>query len=254
MQDKYAGDIGDFGKFILLRQLQLMAGRQLRVGINWYRVTKLELGSNDGKHTAYLDVGRSDAPLFYACDQALLDNLRSLVTGGRRSIRELEQSCLLSDGALYFSDPVPYGAPSLAVRVSQRNDWFERSMRALEPAKILFLDPDNGIQTAKVKKTHARSIKYAFADEIQEYCRSDRIVIVYNHRDHSPSSQYAKRFSDLAQALGNHSIVRVLHFGSFSARDYVFIYRSHHSTIVDRVFTTLAARPYDFMFKELKLR
>ena len=34
MQDRYAGDIGDFGKFGLLRALS-SAG--LSIGVNWYR-------------------------------------------------------------------------------------------------------------------------------------------------------------------------------------------------------------------------
>jgi hypothetical protein len=34
MQDRYAGDIGDFGKFALLRALE---GAGLSVGVNWYK-------------------------------------------------------------------------------------------------------------------------------------------------------------------------------------------------------------------------
>lgn len=39
MQDRYAGDIGDYGEIGLLRELQ---ARGLSVGINWYRVDPLE--------------------------------------------------------------------------------------------------------------------------------------------------------------------------------------------------------------------
>ena len=50
MQDKYAGDVGDFGKFALLRAL--CDGRQL--GICWYRTDSVLETTNDGKHLDYL--------------------------------------------------------------------------------------------------------------------------------------------------------------------------------------------------------
>ena len=42
VQDRYAGDIGDYGKIGLLRALQAQG---LSVGINWYRVNTLEAGN-----------------------------------------------------------------------------------------------------------------------------------------------------------------------------------------------------------------
>jgi len=37
VQDRYAGDVGDFGKIGMLRQI---ASTGLRIGINWYRTFK----------------------------------------------------------------------------------------------------------------------------------------------------------------------------------------------------------------------
>ncbi len=52
MQDRYAGDAGDFGKLGMLRQI---AGAGLKVGINWYRTYKpQEHVKGDGKHIGYL--------------------------------------------------------------------------------------------------------------------------------------------------------------------------------------------------------
>ena len=48
MQDQYTGDIGDFIKYTLLRELG--AGR--RLGVAWYLCP--DGGSGDGKHTEYL--------------------------------------------------------------------------------------------------------------------------------------------------------------------------------------------------------
>ena len=57
MQDKYAGDIGDYGKFILLNQVLQAAGNNSKLGINWYRIVHQELNNNDGRHIDYLKPG-----------------------------------------------------------------------------------------------------------------------------------------------------------------------------------------------------
>lgn len=50
MQDRYAGDVGDFGKLGLLRKI---AGRGFRIGVNWYHTFKPEEhGRGDGKYTS----------------------------------------------------------------------------------------------------------------------------------------------------------------------------------------------------------
>ncbi|MBQ9065866.1 MAG: hypothetical protein IJ123_10505 [Blautia sp.] len=50
MQDRYTGDIGDFGKLGLLRVLE---SQGLTIGINWSR-TPDEDHNDDGKYTKYL--------------------------------------------------------------------------------------------------------------------------------------------------------------------------------------------------------
>ena len=59
MQDRYAGDIGDFGKFGLLKEL---SHRGLSIGVNWYKTLPLKsekkadgtFKQDDGRHKDYL--------------------------------------------------------------------------------------------------------------------------------------------------------------------------------------------------------
>ncbi|MGN1144419.1 MAG: hypothetical protein ACI4SU_07600 [Anaerovoracaceae bacterium] len=46
MQNRYTGDIGDFGKLGLLRQL---SGAGFSIGVNWY-LTPDESHNGDGRH------------------------------------------------------------------------------------------------------------------------------------------------------------------------------------------------------------
>lgn len=52
MQDRYAGDIGDFGKFSLLRNL--FKNEQYKIGTIWYRYPD-ESHNDDGRHVDYFD-------------------------------------------------------------------------------------------------------------------------------------------------------------------------------------------------------
>lgn len=51
MQNRYTGDIGDFGKLGLLRVLQESG---LTIGVNWYLVPD-ENHNSDGRHVQYLE-------------------------------------------------------------------------------------------------------------------------------------------------------------------------------------------------------
>ena len=63
MQDRYAGDIGDYGKMALLKALQAQG---MSVGVNWYKVEALDIekksdGSfkqEDGKYSIRTGEGR----------------------------------------------------------------------------------------------------------------------------------------------------------------------------------------------------
>ncbi len=49
MQDRYAGDIGDFGKFSLLTELSKQG---LAIGINWYKTEPMISEKNNDGDTA----------------------------------------------------------------------------------------------------------------------------------------------------------------------------------------------------------
>ena len=82
MQNRYAGDVGDYVKLALLRALS--PGR--RIGVAWWLCP--DGGpAGDGRHTAYLE-----APTVWRdLDPKLFDALRHIVTSGQRNVAALEQ-------------------------------------------------------------------------------------------------------------------------------------------------------------------
>ena len=130
MQDKYAGDIGDFGKFVFLHALHRAYGGRLRLGINWYRTTRPERSSNDGRHVSYLDQAHPNKDSFRLCDPEIYDSLARIVRG-TRSVNALEKHHLAPAGTIFYSAPIPFGHVRQHLKVSAREAWFRDSLTRL---------------------------------------------------------------------------------------------------------------------------
>ena len=92
MQNRYVGDVGDFGKLGMLRYIE-RAG--IKVGINWY-LTEDENHNKDGKHIGYMHDKK-----FEGIDDDLRNALSSLVNGNNRSVLLLENMKLLQADIYY---------------------------------------------------------------------------------------------------------------------------------------------------------
>jgi hypothetical protein len=173
MQDRYAGDVGDFGKFGLLRHLcgEMAQDEQpkLKPGVIWYRVAD-ETHNGDGRHTSYLERNPRNDRRFRACDETVYDALAAVVGSNRRSVAALERADLLPN-AVYWD----------AVISTPRGGWFDRALKATAGCDLVFVDPDNGIECAGLRDTQARSRKFVFRSEIQSLVLQGKSVVVYHH-------------------------------------------------------------------------
>jgi len=193
MQDKYAGDIGDFGKYGLLHELFKQAGGNICLGINWYYATREEILNSDGNHIAYLNTKNRGNVRFRSCFPNLYDNLRTIVRQNRRSIAEIGARGILPRETIFYSVAIPHSGDTAAERISLRQDWFEKSQSHLSQADIIFLDPDNGINLDPSKKADPNAVKYVFPDEIETYYGLGKSLIIYNHRDRRPREEYERK-------------------------------------------------------------
>ena len=121
MQDHYVGDIGDYGKYGLLR---CVADAGLRLAVNWYRVIPTRPGKQeDGKFTTYLH----NPDVYRQYDPKLFDCLSYLVKDSR-SIEAVEKSGILN--AHFFTQPLT---------VSGREQWHKAAMKPLTGQISYFL-------------------------------------------------------------------------------------------------------------------
>ena len=91
MQNRYVGDVWDFGKHGLLRYLSgETAGvteDRLRLGLIWYLSHDPKEHNGDGRHIGYLKrTARDDKSEYISCDPMLWEKLRDLVFADARCI------------------------------------------------------------------------------------------------------------------------------------------------------------------------
>jgi hypothetical protein len=253
MQDKYAGDIGDFGKYILLKKIHDIAKPKIRLGVNWYLCTAAEPHSTDGKHIFYLSSSSKYRDKFSQCDTLLYNQLSNIVNSNRRSIKTIENDCILPASTIFYSNPLPMKNNSKHEPQTDREQWFNKSIHHLRKADIIFLDPDNGIAPSRASVNESRAVKYTFIHEIETYFKNGKSVVVYNHRDRSPAEQYNRKLSDTAKSLGCAQNVKVLRFKRVSVRDYLILSQPNHKNIFTSAAGALTVSPYDFLFKRIYL-
>ena len=202
MQDRYAGDLGDFGKFGLLRALcQPREGIPISLAVVWYLNPGEDTG-NDGRHTAYLEPTAGNQERFRSCDPGLYDVLAELVRSGDRSVAALRSRGVLPPGTTFFEEPVRL----------PREMWFQRALESAGGQDMVFLDPDNGIR----RSAPGLHPKHAFIEEIARAAAGGQGVAVYQHihRRGRARDQVQERAEQVEEATGISPVSVLYHRGS----------------------------------------
>lgn len=210
MQDRYAGDVGDFLTIGLLRLL--LDRSDLRLGVVWYRVPD-EDHNDDGKHVSYLAPDNPIGRRLRALDPELHDRLGELVRSGRRSVAAIERSASLPPGTVTFGDYVDVGGNRAAERLARRAAWVERALAATGGCDVVFADPDNGIRPSAhpTPRHRAKADKHAYLDELAPYPARGQSLIVYHHADRTApvEVQAARRLGEAGDELGAEPLAAV---------------------------------------------
>lgn len=172
MQNRYAGDIGDYAKYSLLRALSF----GLKLGVAWYLFPDEE-EKRDGRHTDYL----CDEKKWRDFDRETFDKLYMIVKSGNRSVRAVESSDLLAD-AVFSGRRLDFHGCKLHEQEAWRKKWFRKTRRDLEDCDLVFADPDNGlIERESFRPGRRRHGKGIPECEIAALLEGERPVILYHH-------------------------------------------------------------------------
>ncbi len=229
MQDKYVGDVGDFGKFQLFRYLfnhqeSPMYGKALAQ--LWFMHTGEGEENNDGCHINYFE-------RIMGSDTYLEDSLQSLIMRDKREVRELESLRLLPN-AKFFYEHVPRA-------LDERYRWFNTALTFSHKAQVVAVAPDNGmalkcnrgaqcfefLTLAKHYSDKDHPHKYIFTEEIGHLYRLPHVevCIVYQHlnRCFAHNGQIESLLNDLRKEYLH--VIAIKH-KPYSPRAFFFLCRS----------------------------
>lgn len=187
MQDRYTADVGDFGKYGLLRAvagLHPATDPRLSLGVVWYLTDAvMERGdpAGDGKHVAYLELGQ--ARRFRVCDPELYDAMGGIIEARDRRVAAVRERGVLGGDARYYEARLdtPARERGRGERLSARAAWLDGAVEAVADCDVVFLDPDNGIEAASVRPHHKKGPKYAYLEELAQLAGGRRSLVVYHH-------------------------------------------------------------------------
>lgn len=230
MQDRYAGDIGDYGKIALLRFLHAQG---FSIGVNWYRVAEMDSEKNADGSYKQNDGKYLISEKLRECDPTLADHLMRIAHSKRRSISSIQKADLIP-GAVYFDTPLS---------VESRSEWHQKAMDKLAEADLVFMDPDNGLKVKSVGKRSAKSIKYTFYEEVKDYIDAGKSVLIYNHRCRKPEKEY---FDDIEKKLQDEvkvywAVIQAITFPKGSIRDYFAIPAcEEHAKLIKKAYVEMS--------------
>ena len=149
MKNQYFGDIGDYGKYGLLK---FLAQRDVKIAVNQYLTKDEENKPGDGKFTKYLEKEEE----YTKYDQDLFDILKEMLLPEpeNRKVKQFELQNVIPDAIYYHKELNLRDLKTVAERKAHRDEWHENALDVCKDAELVFLDPDNGLmEKPKYKKT-----------------------------------------------------------------------------------------------------
>ena len=255
MRDQFVGDVGDFGKYGLLRRLIGLTDPDtptpdLTLGVVWYY--RRNVAGEDGKFVQYLKLDYYDRARYERCDPELWSILGDLVCNGKRFVCCVEQSATLPEGTRYFRDLLSFeGVPSGKRRQQHRSDWLQRALHATEGADIVFLDPDNNIRLDERYKYDENGPKYAYLDEIRAFWERGQSVVVYHqlNRNRTAEAQITEMSDCLSGVSGVDPIP--MWFRRGTSRVFFVIPQDEHRDQIETRITEMLEGPWGQHFTDV---
>lgn len=162
MQERYLGDSHDFLKYALLRHLS--KSLELRIGVNWYLTTPDQVdrpGNNDGEKRHHLKGG-----VWRDADSELFEKIGKFDAVADRKLSNVAVWDILPPDTCYFAAHVP---------ADGRRSWHQNAIAELQPADLIFLDPDNGFEVTSM--TARTRPKYSLFREAADYVAAGKSVV-----------------------------------------------------------------------------
>lgn len=193
MKRQYAGDVSDYRKYALLRQLS--GEGEVSIGVCWMLTPDDD--RPDGNKTDYLQQPDKWRDL----DPDLFDLMTEIVEHpDGRQFERIESSGILKN-ATFFDEIVPDDPAG-------RERYFRTAMEALADCNLIFFDPDNGLDVKSVAKGRKDSSKFLYRDEVARAYERGHSLLIYQHFPRENRERFIERISrDLKEITGAQEVV-----------------------------------------------
>ena len=255
MQNRYVGDIGDFGKYGLLRFLcgcpeAPPLGHPIRLGIIWYLYPN-ESHNDDGKYTGYLGCTSLNQSRFRACDPPLYEAIRQLVVSNNRHVFGVRESEIFPSDTVYFERSLSYAlGESRRSRQAVRKEWFEDALQATSSADLVFVDPDNSIsETADPLRKNGP--KFVYMDDLRQFADRGQSLVIYHHLGRRGKAP--QQIEYWVKALqSNLNLLRLpwsLWYHRGTARAYFIVPQERHKSVLESRLASFLNGPWSRHFE-----
>ncbi len=208
MKNQYVGDIGDYGKYGLLR---FLASHGIKIGVNWY-LTEND-GSTDGKFTTYL---KNPADRVY--DPELFDALQNIADHPDKTVKMIKQAGIIPD-AEFFGEMLK--SSSLKADAS-------------------------GISYRKTARTKD-SEKFILPEDVAEYYNSGRNVVYYCHKGRRKQEAWDQAKEEIRNHIRDAQLLAVTcHRGT--QRSYIFVLHPDCYMKYEKIITAFLDSEWGNMF------
>lgn len=235
MKNQYVGDIGDYGKYGLLR---FLASHEIKIGINWYLTENDD--SADGRFTTYL---KNPSEKIY--DQELFDVLQKIADCSDKTIKMIEQAGIIPK-ADFYGEILKSSSLEANGREINRRLWFNNSTLISKDANLIFADPDNGISYRKTARTKD-SEKYILPEEVSEYYDSGKNVVFYCHKGRRKQEAWEQAKIQIREYIRDAQILAITYHRG-TQRSYIFVLHPDCYTMYKQILTDFLASSWGKLF------
>ena len=214
MKNQYFGDVGDYGKYGLLR---FLAKHGISLAINWY-LTPDDV-SNDGNIRGYLEDAKNRI-----YDPELYDTLREMRVRHEKDVQSFARREMIP-GAIYYGEivgPIPDDRiHSVIEKKMARNSWHQAALGACTGPELVFMDPDNGLRPGS-PSAQKHAAKYVYANEVCDYYDRGQNIVYYCHKGRRTVAQWDKAKHVLFEYRPHASLMGVTYHRG-TQRSYIFM-------------------------------
>lgn len=211
MKNQYFGDVNDYLKYALLRQL---LENDIDITLCWMLTPNDR--RPDGQKLKYL----KDPDTWRQRDPQLFDFLRDCIEAEKRDVRVIEESNLLPNCRFH--------SEVLTDNATGRAEYFGRLMETAKGTDLIFFDTDNGLEVKSVKYGRKHSSKYLYFHEVKQCWNAGLSLCVFQFFPRVNHSQYINLREKALAKVCARSTIRTLQTPDVA---YMFAIQKKHKII-----------------------